>query len=92
MHQANQQGSSAARTSLGVITPHAAAGPEAEWSLMGAGNGFRVAPALEQLEQQRGRPVIASNQVLLWSLLGKAGAGPEVSGYGSLFRQPPAAC
>jgi maleate isomerase len=55
------------------------------------GNGFRVAPALDQIEQQLGRPVLASNQVLLWSLLGKAGAGVEISGYGSLFQPPPAA-
>jgi maleate isomerase len=55
------------------------------------GNGFRVAPALQQLEQQLGRPVLASNQALLWSLLGKAGACLEVSGYGSLLQQPPAA-
>ena len=49
------------------------------------GNGFRVVPAIERLEQQLGRPVLAANQVLLWSLLRKAGVRMEVSGYGSLF-------
>jgi maleate isomerase len=54
------------------------------------GNGFRVVPAIDRLEQQLGRPVLAANQVLLWSLLRKAGVRMEVSGYGSLLQQPPA--
>jgi len=55
-------------------------------ALFVGGNGFRVAPAIERLEQHIGRPVLASNQVLLWSLLGKLHARTAVSGYGSLFQ------
>jgi maleate isomerase len=50
------------------------------------GNGFRVAAAVERLEQHVGRPVLSSNQVLLWSLLGKLHVRTAVSGYGSLFQ------
>jgi maleate isomerase len=53
------------------------------------GNGFRVATAIERLEHHVGRPVLASNQVLLWSLLGKLRVRSEVCGYGSLFQQSP---
>jgi maleate isomerase len=37
-------------------------------------------------EQHVGRPVLSSNQVLLWSLLGKLHVRTAVSGYGSLFQ------
>lgn len=50
------------------------------------GNGFRVTAAVERLEQHVGRPVLASNQVLLWSLLGKLPVCTAVSGYGSIFQ------
>jgi maleate isomerase len=45
------------------------------------GNGFRAAGAIEALEVTIGRPVLTSNQVLLWHLLGQAGATFEVRGY-----------
>jgi maleate isomerase len=50
------------------------------------GNGFRVAGAVEALEQRIGRPVLAPNQVLLWALLRKLRNAPSVSGHGSLFQ------
>jgi maleate isomerase len=49
------------------------------------GNGFRVTEAIAPLEAAIGRPVLTSNQVLLWNLLGHAGATFEVGGYGRLF-------
>jgi len=55
------------------------------------GNGFRAAGAIAGLEATIGRPVVTSNQVLLWSLLAQAGATLEVSGYGCLFSQRPGA-
>jgi maleate isomerase len=56
------------------------------------GNGFRAAGAIAALEAALGRPVLTSNQVLLWNLLAHAGATFEVSGYGRLFvRKPPVA-
>jgi maleate isomerase len=57
---------------------------EAEAVFIG-GNGFRAAGAIAALEAEIGRPVLTSNQVLLWHLLAHAGATFEVSGYGRLF-------
>jgi len=55
------------------------------------GNGFRSAEAITPLEAALGRPVLTSNQVLLWDLLFRSGATFEVRGFGQLFRyQPPA--
>ena len=53
------------------------------------GNGFRAAGAIAPLEAAIGRPVLTSNQVLLWNLLAHAGATFEVSRYGRLFRHKP---
>jgi maleate isomerase len=53
------------------------------------GNGFRAAAAIETLEDRIGRPVLTSNQVLLWTLLAHAGATFQVSGYGQLFTRKP---
>jgi maleate isomerase len=53
------------------------------------GNGFRAAGAIAALEATIARPVLTSNQVLLWNLLAHAGARLEVSGYGSLFAHKP---
>jgi maleate isomerase len=50
------------------------------------GNGFRSVSAIARLELQIGRPVVTSNQALLWSLLQKTRPRIEVTGYGSLFR------
>jgi maleate isomerase len=54
------------------------------------GNGFRAAAAIEPLETAIGRLVLESNQVLLWNLLGRAGAGFTVRGFGRLFAHEPA--
>jgi len=53
------------------------------------GNGFRAAGAVEALEATLGRPVLTSNQVLLWNLLSQARADFQVSGYGRLFSRTP---
>jgi maleate isomerase len=49
------------------------------------GNGFRAAGAIAALEDVIDRPVLTSNQVLLWNLLGQADAAVQVTGYGRLF-------
>jgi maleate isomerase len=53
------------------------------------GNGFRAARAIETLEGRLGRPVLESNQVLLWSILTTVRADFEVEGYGRLLGQRP---
>jgi len=49
------------------------------------GNGFRAAAAIEGLEVALGRPVVTSNQVLLWNVLARADVRCEIDGYGRLF-------
>jgi maleate isomerase len=53
------------------------------------GNGFRAAGAIACLETALGRPVITSNQVLLWNLLAQLGSGLRITGYGQLFAHLP---
>jgi maleate isomerase len=53
------------------------------------GNGFRAAGAIEALETAIDRPVLTSNQVLLWQLLAQANDAFEISGYGRLFAYKP---
>jgi maleate isomerase len=48
------------------------------------GNGFQAAGAIAALEAAIDRPVLTSNQVLLWNVLAQAGSA-EVTGYGRLF-------
>jgi maleate isomerase len=49
------------------------------------GNGFCIAGAIARLENELRVPVLTSNQVLLWSILGATDAPFEVRGYGRLF-------
>jgi len=49
------------------------------------GNGFRAAGAIEPLERALGRPVLESNQVLLWNVLARVRARFRIGGYGQLF-------
>jgi maleate isomerase len=53
------------------------------------GNGFRAAQAIQPLEAALDRPVLTSNQVLLWQLLAYADDTVEVGGYGQLFAHNP---
>jgi len=60
---------------------------EAEAVVIG-GTGFRAARAIEALEERTGRPVLQSNQVLLWSLLAELDAYVDITGFGRLFCRP----
>ena len=70
------------------ISQHVADAAEAVFV---GGNGFRAAGAIEALETAIGRPVLTSNQVLLWQLLAQANDAFEISGYGRLFAHKPSA-
>ena len=63
-------------------------GKDVEAVFMG-GNGFRAAEAIAPLEAALGRPILTSNQVLLWNLLASAGATITIRGYGQLFAHEP---
>lgn len=49
------------------------------------GNGFRTAAAIDSIEHALERPVLESNQVLLWRILGETGATRPIRRYGRLF-------
>jgi maleate isomerase len=51
-----------------------------------AGNGFRAAHTIEEIERRTGQAVLEANQVLLWSILAATGTTLHVHGYGRLFR------
>jgi maleate isomerase len=51
-----------------------------------AGNGFRAAGAVEELEQRTDRLVVEANQALLWRILAATRRSSEVGGYGRLLR------
>ncbi len=70
------------------VSRHVSADAEAVFI---GGSGFRAVRAIERLEETLGRPVLESNQVLLWSVLTAVRANVEISGYGRLFGQRPAA-
>jgi len=59
-------------------------GDQAEAVFIG-GNGFRAAGAIAALEPALDRPLLTSNQVLLWDLLASVRASFEVDGYGRLL-------
>jgi maleate isomerase len=51
-----------------------------------AGNGFRAAGAIEELERRTGRLVIEANQALLWGILAATGTRWNITDYGRLLR------
>ena len=52
-----------------------------------AGNGFRAAGTVEQLELRTGRLVLQANQALLWGILTATGTRWDVTGHGRLLRE-----
>ena len=63
--------------------------PDSAQAIFIGGNGFRAAGAIAALETAIGRPVLTSNQVLLWQLLGGADHSFVIEGYGQLFTHQP---
>ncbi len=61
--------------------------PDADALFISCGN-LRSVEILSALEQATGKPVISSNQALLWSALRAAGVDEPVVGFGSLFGLP----
>ena len=48
---------------------------------------LRTIDVIDQLEQDLGKPVICSNQAMMWDVLRKAGVTDPISGYGRLLRE-----
>ena len=53
------------------------------------GNGMRTIGALRALEDRLRRPVLGSNQVLMWEALRRFGRPDVVTGFGSIFGSRP---
>ena len=62
-------------------------GPQADILFLSCGN-LRTIEILSALERDTGKPVISSNQALLWSALRMAGVKEPIKGYGSLLERP----
>ena len=48
---------------------------------------LRSIDIIEQLEERIGKPVITSNQAMVWDALRLAGVDDKITGYGQLFRE-----
>ena len=59
--------------------------PDAEAVFISCG-ALRSLEIVEQLEQALGKPVIVSNQAMIWDTLRLAGIEDRIDGYGRLLR------
>lgn len=48
-------------------------------------SGIRSLEVAEKIEQMAGKPVITSNQAMMWSCLRRAGVKDELTGFGQIF-------
>jgi maleate isomerase len=60
--------------------------PEADTLFLSCGN-MRTIEVLSALEKDTGRPVISSNQALLWAALKAVGVRDPIYGFGSLLER-----
>jgi maleate isomerase len=60
--------------------------PEADAFLMSCG-ALRTIEVVDEIEQALGKPVVASNQAMLWDCLRLAGVDDKLEGLGRLFRE-----
>jgi maleate isomerase len=59
--------------------------PDTAETIFIGGNGFRAAAAIGAMEHAIGRPVLESNQVLLWRILRETGDNRPIRGFGRLL-------
>ena len=60
--------------------------PEADGVFISCG-GLRAAPIIEKLEKDIKKPVITSNQAMMWSILRRLNIREPIQGYGALLRE-----
>ncbi|MDX1739206.1 MAG: arylmalonate decarboxylase, partial [Alphaproteobacteria bacterium] len=48
-------------------------------------SGIRSAQVIDEIEQKTGKPVVTSNQAMMWHCLRLAGIDDQISGFGKLF-------
>ena len=61
--------------------------PDADAIFVSCG-GIRTVDVIEEIESKAGKPVVASNQAMMWNCLRMAGIEDAVEGYGRLMRLP----
>jgi len=61
--------------------------PEADAIFLSCG-GIRSLDVVAEIEQVAGKPVITSNQGMMWSCLRRAGITDEIKGFGQIFSKP----
>ena len=59
--------------------------PDADALFISCG-ALRSIDVLDALEQKLGKPVISSNQAMMWDVLRRVGVSDRIAGYGSLLR------
>ncbi len=64
--------------------------PEADAIFLSC-SGIRSLEVVEQIEQATGKPVITSNQALMWSAMRRAGLMDQLDGFGRIFKTTDAA-
>ena len=61
--------------------------PDADAIFVSCG-GIRTIDVIEEVENKAGKPVISSNQAMMWNCLRMAGIDDVIEGYGRLMRLP----
>ncbi len=61
--------------------------PDADAIFVSCG-GIRTIDVIEEIESAAGKPVVASNQAMMWNCLRMAGIDDVIEGYGRLMRLP----
>ncbi|WP_374015581.1 arylmalonate decarboxylase [Phaeobacter sp. A36a-5a] len=61
--------------------------PEADAIFLSC-SGIRALEVVDEIEQAAGKPVITSNQALMWSCLRRAGITDQLQGFGQIFQHP----
>ena len=59
--------------------------PEAEAIFVSCG-ALRTLDVVDAIEQETGKPAVASNQAMIWETLRLAGVDDKIEGYGQLLR------
>ena len=79
---------------MGLITPEyikefalSIDHPDADVIFMSCG-GIRTIDVLQEIEDAVGKPVVCSNQAMMWDCLRRAGIADKIEGYGQLFDLP----
>ncbi|MCP5085736.1 MAG: arylmalonate decarboxylase [Rhodobacteraceae bacterium] len=79
---------------MGLITPEylkefalSIDHPDADVIFVSCG-GIRTIDVLQEIEDAAGKPVVCSNQAMMWDCLRRAGIADKIQGYGRLFDLP----